>query len=204
MLVLLLLGCRNKKACPKNHIIHSTNTTTNVNEAKLHLEHHKNAGRQGPVELDVAEPMVKVWALLESAAAFLDPISRGIFLPVSGSSPCYSDSYMSTIISDQLFKCGFKVGANDVRHMFSTMFTLYLGQAVFTVEDLSINYLRDAAAVMTGSSPVTWNTTYDANARVNGYKRVLHHYPAFKEFVKRHFERMQATVPRNPITGQIG
>ena len=174
-----------------------------MNEARLHLEHHKNAGRQGHIELDVAQPMVRVWALMESAAAFLDPCSRGIILPVTGSSPCYSDSYMSIIISDQLSKCGFKVGANDVRHLFSTMFSLYLGQAVFTVEDLSISYLRDAAAVMTGSSPITWNRTYDANARVNGYKRVLHHYPAFKDFVKKHFDRELAIVPRNPITGQL-
>ena len=198
------LACSKQEACPKNHIIHSTNTTTTLNEAKLHLEHHKNTGRQGPIELEVAQSMVKVWALMESASLFLDPNERGIVLPVSGSSPCYSDSYMSTIISNQLSKCGFKVGANDVRHLFSTMFSLYLGQAVCTMEDLSISFLRDAAAAMTGSSPVSWNRTYDANARVNGYKRVLHHYPAFKEFVQQHLAREQATVPRNPISGQLG
>jgi hypothetical protein len=151
--------------------------------------------------------MVDVWALMEGAAATLGPHARGFFFPLGDyknfGKDIYQEAYMSTIISAQLSKCGLRVGANDVRHLFSTMFSLYLGHAVFSVEDLSISYLRDAAAVMTGSSPVTWNTTYDANARVNGYKRVVHHYPAFKEFVKGHYDTMQATLPRNPITGEL-
>lgn len=199
-------GCR-KTTCAKNHVKHSTNTTTGVDEAKIHLEHHKNSGRQGPVDYEVASDMVQVWALLEAAAAFQGPTARSMFFPVleykNFGKDLYADSYMSMIITKQLSKCGFKVGANDVRHLFSTMFSLYLGQATFSVDDLSVAYLREAAAVMTGSSSKTWNTTYDANARVNGYKRVVKHYPTFKLFVNADFARVQATVDRNPITGEL-
>jgi hypothetical protein len=147
--------------------------------------------------------MVQVWALLESASAHLDPEKKGIFFPSSSTSGCYSESYMSIIISDQLSRCGFKVCNNDCRHLFGTMFSKYLGSAAFTTDDLSIQYLRDTAAVMTGSSPNAWNKTYDANAKVNGFKRVLSHYPTFKEFVKEDFGVQEATLDRNPITGQI-
>lgn len=202
----LALVCR-KKDCAKNHIKHTTNTSTHVDEAKIHLEHHKNSSRQGAVEYEVAPSMVKVWALLESAADFLGPTARGIFFPVleykSYGKDLYKDSYMSIIISNQLSKCGYKVGANDVRHLFSTMFSLYLNQATFSPDDLSVTFLREAAAVMTGSSSRAWNNTYDANARVNGYKRVVHHYPAFKQFVLADFARQEATVERNPITGEL-
>lgn len=196
--------CRDPIACTKNHIKHSTNTETNLDEAKIHLEHHKNRSRQGVLVLDVAHCMVEVWALLESAAAFLDPDRKGIFFPLGSSSESYSESYMSIIISNQLSKCGFKVCNNDCRHMFGTMFSKYLGNATFITEDLSIQYLRDTAAVMTGSSTDAWNHTYDANARVNGFKRVLSHYPTFKDFVKQDYARLVATVSRNPITGQLG
>ena len=151
--------------------------------------------------------MVKVWAMIEGAAAYLGPNSRTIFFPLLGyqsrGQEVYSEDYMSSVVSKQLSKCGSKCGANDARHLFGTMFSLYLGQATFTTEDLSSAYLRDAAAVMTGSSSVAWNRTYDANARVNGYRRVLHHYPSFKEFVVSDFQRVQATVGRNPITREL-
>lgn len=196
--------CRSPTACPKNHIKHTTNRETQSDEAKIHLEHHKNRSRQGVLVLDVANSMVQVWALLESASAHLDPERKGIFFPLASKSDCYSESYMSIIISNQLSNCGHRVCNNDCRHLFATMFTKYLGNATFTNEDLSIQYLRDTAAVMTGSSPDSWNKTYDANARVNGFKRVLSHYPTFKEFVKKDFDVVAATVSRNPITGQVG
>jgi len=193
--------------CPKNHLRHTTNTSSNEDQAVIHLEHHKNSGRQGPVEYVVAPGMVKVWAMIEGAAAYLGPNARGLFFPPTGyktkGQELYSEDYMSSRVSKQLSKCGRKCGANDARHLFGTMFSLYLGQATFTTEDLSSAYLRDAAAVMTGSSSVAWNRTYDANARVRGYRRVLHHYPSFKEFVVADFERVQATVGRNPITREL-
>lgn len=194
-------------ACPKNHIQHTTNTATNMEEAKIHLHHHKNSGRHGAVEYEVAPDMVKVWAMMEAAAAVLGRHARGFFFSSINykrkSRDQYGEDYFSNIISKQLSKCGKWVCANQVRHLFSTMFSAYLGQATFHQADLSIAYLRDAAAVMTGSSSNTWNTTYDANARVQGYRRVLHHYSAFKEWVKADFARQQATLPRNPITGQV-
>lgn len=196
--------CREPIVCSKNHIQHTTNTEAHVDEAKIHLQHHKNRSRQGVLVLDVADCMVEVWALLESASAYLDPDRKGIFFPLASNSDCYSESYMSIIISNQLSNCGFRVCNNDCRHLFGTMFSKYLGNAAFTTEDLSIQYLRDTAAVMTGSSPDSWNKTYDANARVNGFKRVLSHYPSFKEFVKKDFELQVATVGRNPITGHLG
>lgn len=111
--------CCRKPDCPKNYIKHTTNTATNVEEAQIHLQHHKNSSKQGAVEYEVAPCMVKVWAVLEAAAAFLGPQARGFFFSVlkyeRETTDLYKDNYMSVVISKQLSKCGLSVGAKKDR-----------------------------------------------------------------------------------------
>lgn len=198
-----------RRECPKNHIVYITDTRTNTNSTSIHLEHHKNSSKQGPLDYKVADCMVEVWELMEGASEFLGHDARALVFPFDAfkrtGTDVYGDDYFSTILADTMSVSGqFRVNMLDIRSLFSTMWGLYIEQSTYSVDGITLDCLREAAAAMTGSSSVAWDRHYDRSTQAKGQAWVLAHYPAFKVFVKEHFDNQVATVPRDPITGRVG
>lgn len=203
-----MLLCRSPKDCPKNHVQHSHDTLSGENQTVLHLEHWKNGSRLGPVDLPVAPEMVEVWELVEGASAFLGEGARGVWFPPTNYSlygtDVYGDAYFSHVIGKALSGEGPWVAFLDVRSLWITAFSDYVARAELTPQDVTAAMLKEAAASLCGNSTKTWLRSYDVRAHRRGYQRVMAHYPAFKQFVKEQHAHAQATLPRNPITGQLG
>jgi hypothetical protein len=201
-------ACRDPQNCPKNHLKHSHDTLTGENQTVLHLEHWKNGSRLGPVDLPVAPEMVEVWELIEGASAFMGQDARGIWFPPNNyalyGQDGYEDAYFSQIISKALSVTGEKVAFVDVRSLWITAFSDYVGRAELSPQDVTAAMLKEAAASLCGNSTKTWLRSYDVRAHRRGYQRVMGHYPAFKQFVKEQHAHAAATVARNPITGELG
>lgn len=201
-------ACRDPQKCPKNHLQHRHDTLTGENQTVLHLEHWKNGSRLGPVDLPVAPAMVEVWELIEGASAFMGQGARGIWFPTTNydlyGQDVYGDAYFSQIITNALAVTGQRLAFVDVRSMWITAFSDYVGSAELGPQDVTAAMLREAAASLCGNSTNTWLKSYDVKAHRRGYQRVVGHYPAFKEFVKGQHAHAAATVARNPITGELG
>lgn len=201
--------CSKGTACPKNHIKHTQHRETGERFTTFHLEHHKTTGKLGARQYPLTKETVEVCELLEGASAFLSPSSRGFFFPLGQKKlregiDKFGEEYFSLHLSSILSCQGQYVNATDIRKKFSTLFSDYLGQAQLSIEDVGAAVLRDATAALTGSSTIAWDRSYDIRAKERAYVRVLHHYPAFRAFVREDYDRMLAIVPRNPITGSIG
>lgn len=201
--------CRKDKDCPKNHVVHTANRQTGeAFPLTIHLEHHKNSGKHGPLDIKVVQQLSEVWELMEQAAAWLAPTSRCFFFPFSSQElygrDSHTEHYFSITSTAILSGCGLSCCYQDIRHLYGTLFSMYLGQATLTAEDVGIDHMRQAASSLMGTSTLAWDRTYDASARQRAHRRVVAHYPAFREFVRADMARQQVTAPRNPITGRVG
>ena len=196
------VACR-KRACPKNHLKHTHNTATGQNKTVVHLEHWKNESRQGAIEIEVPQGQaMELFEMMEGAASFLGAGSRGMVYSEESYNrygmDSYEANYFSTLMKAWLSLPGMLVGFNQIRALWIT------DQAQILPGDENAILLKEAAAALVGNSTHIWKGSYDARARSRGFGRVHAHYPAFVQFVRQQHAQNQATVARNPITGQLG
>ena len=201
-------ACR-KRACPKNHLKHTHNTTTGQNKTVVHLEHWKNESRQGAIEIEVPQGQaMELFEMMEGAASFLGAEARGLVYSEESYNrygmDSYEANYFSTLMKAWLSLPGMLVGFNQIRALWITVWNDYVDQAQMLPGDENAILLKEAAAALVGNSTHIWKGSYDARARSRGFGRVHAHYPAFVQFVRQQHAQNQATVARNPITGQLG
>lgn len=198
----LSLVC-SKADCPKNHFVHydvvvenEDGITSTSKGAKLHLEHHKNDRKHGPVIIPLPAIMVEVVTLLEQASQHLAPDCPTLFHNQSGQP--YSGPHISIAAKDVLTIGTTKCTATDMRHEFSTNWRDFMDSASGQVVDMLTRHVEDAAAFMMGNSSASWDATYDDNVRSRAKERVLMLYPKFQEFVMAEAGKRKQIRPRNP------
>lgn len=202
--------CRQPATCPKNHIQHLHNTATNTNSTLVHLEHWKNDKRRGGLDFKVPTgAMVEVFEMMEAAAAYLGAGARGLVFSSKHYQQkgveVYQDAYFSQKMQTWLTPPNRpSVWFNQVRSMWITAFSDYVAQATLTPEDGAAQLLREAAAALVGNSVDAWDRSYDSRAQGRAQERVNAHYSTFRTFVREQHAQRLATVPRNPINGQLG
>lgn len=188
--------CRWPSSCSKNHI-HYTQDRHGFH-ASLKASHFKNEAIKGDQELPLSPSLLKPLSLLEKAIHSCFPFSELMFFDTHGL--LYKAPYFSYIVSNVISFGGHHITANDVRHMFVTLWKDFLNSPSTKLLDLTIHDLSACAADLMLNSTAAWSISYDDTLRSRAIHTSLHLWPQFIEFVKQAHIDVTSTKPWDPLT----
>lgn len=178
---------RNPK-CPKNHI--KTFQDRWGHHASLEATHQKNESIKGPQSIPLSPSLLRPIVMLERAAHAINSRCPTLFFKGDGESYTYP-SYFSTIASNAISFEGASLNANDLRHMFATLWRDFINSPTTKLHDLSIEQLNASAADMMLNSTKAWSTSYDDSIRDRAIPTTIALWPKFVEFVRMdHLDKM--------------
>lgn len=186
--------------CTKNHF----KTTQNRwgRHASLEVTHQKNEAIKGPQSIPLSPSLLMPLAMLERACRAKNPTCPTLFYKNDGYPYTYP-SYFSTVSSNAISFDGVHLNANDLRHMFATLWRDFINSPTTKLHDLSIAQLNASAADMMLNSTQAWSSSYDDSIRDRAIPITLAMWPSFVDFVKNdHLDKM-STNEWDPLTIDI-
>lgn len=196
-----LLPCqyRNHASCIKNHnkYFHDRH---GYHGALIAL-HFKNEAIKGEQELPLSPSLLSPFTLLEQAIHAIYPASKLMFFDTNGR--LYKDAYFSYVCSKAISMKGMHLTANDVRHMFVTLWKDFVNSPTTKLLDITIHQACASAADLMLNSTTAWSMSYDDTNRSRHTSTTLSLWPQFKAFVEQ--AHLDATSQKgwNPLTTHI-
>jgi hypothetical protein len=193
------LACSDSIHCTKNHICYYQDR--HGHHASLMATHFKNDSLKGDQELPLSTSMLKPLTLLERATQASKPNSSLLFCDHLGEP--YKGPYFSMVCSKAISVGGIHLTANDVRHMFVTLWRDFLNHPSTKLIDLTIQQMSASAADLMLNTTAAWNLAYDDTTRNRAIHTTLSLWPKFVEFV--HEAHLDALSKKewNPLTIDI-
>ena len=156
--------------------------------ATFNVEHHKNEGIKGRQEIPLSSHLLLPITLLERASHFLFPNSPTLFFGYGGE--VYEQAYFSLIAKGGISLPHMSLKANDLRHMFVTLWMDFINTPSTHLLNLSISQLNACASNMMLNSTNAWDASYDDSHMDRAMLTTLAMWPKFVEFVREaHFDR---------------
>ncbi len=174
------LSCRHPTTCHKNHI--SFYKDRHGHHASLMATHIKNEAIKGEQELPLSPSLLIPLTLLERATHTCMPSSHTLFHDTWGLP--YKGSYFSNICSQALSFDGHHITANDVRHMFVTLWQDFISHPSTKLLDMTMQQMNASAADLMLNSTDAWAIAYDDSIRERAINTTLALWPQFGEFVE--------------------
>lgn len=190
-----LLPCRDHAHCPKNHI--EFYVDRNGHHASLKASHFKNASIKGEQDLPIFPALLSPITLLEKATHACYPYSKLLFFDSHGS--IYKEAYFSYVCSKAISFEGVHLTANDMRHMFVTLWKDFVNSPNTKLLNLTIHQACATAADLMLNSTAAWSISYDDTNRSRGIHTALDLWPKFTQFVKQAHLDAKSKKEWNPI-----
>lgn len=179
--------CRDPSQCSKNHIDYYEDR--HGHHASLKVTHFKNDAIKGDQELPLSPSLLRPLTLLERAIHHCMPHSHLMFFDHNGA--LFKGPYFSYVVSQAISVGGIHLTANDVRHMFVTLWRDFLNTPSTKLLDLTIHQLSASAADLMLNSTTAWSISYDDSTRNRAIHTTLALWPHFIEFVRQaHLDAM--------------
>lgn len=160
--------------------------------------HFKNDSLKGDQELPLSQLLIMPLTLLEKGIHACFSSSPTLFFGLDGQP--YKGTYFSTIASKCISFGGHHLTANDVRHMFVTLWKDFLSSPSTQLLDLTIQQLSACAADLMLNSTNAWSIAYDESTRSRAINTTLVLWPQFVAFVhEAHLDAM-SKKEWDPIT----
>jgi len=169
-----------------------------AHHASLNVEHHKNEGIKGKQEIPLSSHLLLPITLLERASHFLFPNSPTLFFGYGGE--VYELAYFSSIVKGAISLPNMSLNANDLRHMFVTLWMDFINTPSTNMLNLSISHLNASATSMMLNSTNAWDASYDDSHMDRAMLTTLAMWPKFVEFVKEAHLDKEATKEWDPLT----
>ncbi|MFN7835817.1 MAG: hypothetical protein ACK5NY_08560 [Burkholderiaceae bacterium] len=150
--------------------------------ATLNVTHFKNDHLKGEQELPLSTSLLKPLTLLEQGTHACFPSSKLLFFDTHGA--LIKENYFGYVVSKAISVDGVHLTANDVRHMFVTLWRDFLSSPSTKLLDLTIHQASACAADLMLNSTSAWDISYDDTTRNRAIHLVLKLWPKFIEFVK--------------------
>ena len=150
--------------------------------ASLKATHFKNEAIKGPQDLPLSPSLLKPLSLLERGIHAMTPSSPTLFFAQDGDP--YKGPYFSYIASKAISLDGVQLKANDLRHMFATLWRDFINSPSTQLLSLTITQLNASAADLMLNSTQAWSASYDDSSRDRAIHTTLSLWPKFQEFVK--------------------
>ena len=199
LILSLTFNCRDPTTCNKNHMDYYQDR--HGYHGSLNATHFKNEAIKGPQDLPLSSSLLRPLALLEKGIHAICPTSPTLFFGHDGEP--YLDSYFSTIASKAISFDGVSLNANDLRHMFATLWRDFINSPSTKLLNLTIAQLNASAADLMLNSTQAWSSSYDDTSRDRAIHTTLSLWPKFKEFVKEAHLDHSSKQKRDPLTIDI-
>lgn len=187
---------RQPSDCPKNHVHYFEDR--HGHHATLNASHFKNDSLKGEQALPLSHSLLKPMALLEKALHACFPTSHLLFGDSHGL--LIDPTYMPSVVSKAISTDGVHLTANDVRHMFVTLWRDFLSSPSTQLLDLTIQQASACAADLMLNSTASWNISYDDTTRQRTILITLSLWPKFVDFVREAHLDFMSTNEWDPIT----
>lgn len=195
--MLLLPPCaRDPPTCSKNHVHYYQDR--HGHHASLKATHFKNEAIKGPQDLPLSPSLLKPLSLLERGIHAMCPSSPTLFFAQDGDP--YKGPYFSYIASKAISLDGVQLKANDLRHMFATLWRDFINSPSTQLLSLTITQLNASAADLMLNSTQAWSASYDDSSRDRAIHTTLSLWPKFQEFVKQAHIDHHSTKEWDPLT----
>lgn len=162
------------------------------------MEHHKNEAIKGKQDIPLSSHLMLPLSLLERASHFLSPTSPTLFFGHDGT--MYGLSYFSSIVKDAISLPHSTLKANDLRHMFVTLWRDFIATPSTNLLNLSTTHLHACASDMMLNSTKAWDASYDDSHRERAMLTTLSLWPKFVEFVREAHLDKESTKEWDPLT----
>lgn len=163
--------------------------------------HFKNEAIKGDQELPLSPSLLKPITLLEKGSQACMPSSHMLFSDSWGLT--YKGPYFSNIASKSISFDGHHITANDVRHMFVTLWQDFINHPSTKLLDLTMNSMNASAADLMLNSTQAWDIAYDDSTRSRAINTTISLWPSFVEFVKQAHLDTISKEEWDPITIDI-
>lgn len=191
--------CRDHANCTKNHIQYYQDR--HGKHASLMAAHFKNESIKGEQDVPIFPSLLSPLCYLEKGIHSCHPSSKLLFFDTTGT--LYKAPYFSYVCSKAISIQGLHLVANDIRHMFVTLWRDFVNSPTTTLLDLSINQACASAADLMLNSTTAWTISYDDTNRSRAIQSTLSLWPQFTEFVKQSHLDFMSKKEWNPITAPI-
>lgn len=192
--------CREPSTCKKNHIYYYQDR--HGYHASIKATHFKNEAMKGPQEIPLSPSLLQPLASLEKAIHASAPSSTTLFFGQDGTP--YKGPYFSYVTSKAMpLGEGIHIKANDVRHLFATLWRDFINSPSTQLINLTITQLNASAADLMLNSTQAWSASYDDSLRDRAIITTFSLWPKFQEFVKQaHLDHM-STKEWDPLTTSL-
>lgn len=112
----------------------------------------------------------------------------------------YHDPYFSKICSQAISLLDTKIVANDVRHMFVTLWQDFINSPSTKLIDLTRQEMNAYAANLMLNSIAAWDIAYDDSAKNRAFNTTFYLWPKFVEFVRESHLDATSKGEWDPIT----
>ena len=163
--------------------------------------HFKNESIKGEQEVPIFPSLLTPLCYLEKAIHSCYPSSKLLFFGTNGL--MHKGPYFSYICSKAISLVGVHLTANDIRHMFVTLWRDFVNSPSTTLLDLTINQACASAADLMLNSTTAWTMSYDDTNRSRAIHTTLALWPKFTEFVEQTHLDFISRKEWNPITTPI-
>lgn len=163
--------------------------------------HFKNDAIKGEQELPLSTSLIYPFSLLERAMQATQPSSKLLFCGTNGS--LYHAPYFSYVCSKAISIGGVHLTANDVRHMFVTLWKDFVSAPSTQLLDLTIHQACASAADLMLNSTKSWSISYDDTNRNRAINITLALWPKFTKFVREAHLDATSTKPWDPLTSSL-
>lgn len=187
---------RNPSTCPKNHIRYYQDR--HGYHASLKATHFKNEAIKGPQDIPLSPSLLKPLSILEKAINAMAPSSPTLFFAQDGDP--YKGPYFSYVASKAISYDGVHLKANDLRHMFATLWRDFINAPSTKLINLTINDLNASAADLMLNSTQAWSASYDDTSRDRAIHTTFSLWPQFHAFVKQAHLDHASTKEWDPLT----
>lgn len=179
--------CRDHSKCHKNHIEYYEDR--GGHHASLMASHFKNASIKGEQDLPIFPALLSPLSLLEKATHACYPHSKLLFHDIHGAP--YKEAYFSYVCSKAISLYGVHLTANDMRHMFVTLWKDFINSPTTNLLHLTVHQACASAADLMLNSTAAWGISYDDTNRSRGLHTTHDLWPKFTDFVKQaHLDAM--------------
>lgn len=187
---------RDPSTCSKNHVLYYQDR--HGFHASLKATHFKNEAIKGPQDLPLSPLILKHLSYLERGIHAICPSSPTLFFANDGEP--YQSSYFSYIASKAISFDGVQLKANDLRHMFATLWRDFINSPSTHLLSHTITQLNANAADLMLNSTQAWSASYDDTSRDRAIHTTLSLWPQFQEFVNQAHITHSSTKEWDPLT----
>lgn len=188
--------CRDHASCHKNHFEYYQDR--HGYHGALKATHFKNESIKGEQAVLLFPPMLYPLSLLEKAVHSCYPSSKLLFFDTYGS--LYKAPYFSYVCSKAISIEGVHLTANDMRHMFVTLWRDFVNCPSTKLLDITIQQACASAADLMLNSTTAWSISYDDTNRSRAIQTTQALWPEFAKFVEQAHLDYVSKKEWNPIT----